>query len=239
MDFCQADTEAGFVNYYSHRFVFRIINQVLNPSHYWSVRFTLSIINTMLSFILNVFSNSVVFHMSGLMFLLTYRIGREVEDYLRDNATAGLQEVVDYYMRVKAFFVVLNGTLTLLVFVFVVGVILFFSRSLLQIIEANDVATRITTGGYLCYAVFYLCLAAEGHAKLKLFGDFIFLHRNDLGYKDSTSEVLSMLSETASSPLGLKADTFLITYGLLVSIFSTVLTYTMVLVQFNAAHPAE
>lgn len=27
------------------------------------------------------------------MFLLTYRIGREVEDYLRDNATAGLQEV--------------------------------------------------------------------------------------------------------------------------------------------------
>lgn len=69
-------------------------------------------------------------------------------------------------MRVKAFFVVLNGTLTLLVFVFVVGVILFFSRSLLQIIEANDVATRITTGGYLCYAVFYLCLAAEGHAKV-------------------------------------------------------------------------
>lgn len=118
----------------------------------------------------------------------------------------------------------------------VINVLVYFSKSLTNIFSSKNIIQETIIIIYMTTSVLFLLLAANGFVKLNKIGNYLFEHRNDKRMNTfDISNILLLKEDMASNPLGLKAYEFVINFGFLINIFSAVLTYSIVLLQFKNA----
>lgn len=128
----------------------------------------------------------------------------------------------------------MNDLVSMQVLASIVSVLVYFSQSLTDLFKSGDLLQRIIVIVYLITSILFLLLSANGSSKLYSICDYLFEHRNDKRMNTvDLSNIILLKEDMSSNPLGLKAYEFVINFGFLVSIFSTVLTYSVVLLQFQ------
>ncbi|OXA44748.1 uncharacterized protein LOC118438188 [Folsomia candida] len=123
--------------------------------------------------------------------------------------------------------------------VFVANLLVHFSRSFTEMIEpSTTILLKVVTMSYFVWLSGCLLLAAVGATKLQSFFGFIAKNYASPEYADNL-EVINLKLDIEQGPLGIKAHTFLITHGFIVTIFSQVITYVVVLLQFTSTPPKQ
>lgn len=126
----------------------------------------------------------------------------------------------------------MNDIIGIQVLACVLNVLMYFSKTLIEIFESRHVAQAEVSIMYLLFCIIFFVMSTIGCRNLGKFDDYLFRNRNTIGFRDNLCSVLLLKEDISRNSIGLKAYEFIINFNFLVTIFSTVLTYLIVFLQF-------
>ncbi|XP_035710011.1 uncharacterized protein LOC118436316 [Folsomia candida] len=173
-----------------------------------------------------------LFHVSLMTCYIVKQIGNEIINLLRDHPTLPISNVMDVYKRLYALMRDINQAVSSLVFGTVLNALVHFSKLLLIILDSDVFMAQVATFIESAWVFLLLVCAAEGEENIRVFQTYLL--NNAERYEKNVSTVVALENAT-SKPLGLKALRFTITHGLIVTVFSTSLTYFIIMLQLMSS----
>ncbi|XP_035702700.1 uncharacterized protein LOC110863234 isoform X1 [Folsomia candida] len=186
-----------------------------------------------LSFYDNLFRFISTIHLPMLTCYIIKMIGDEMCDYLDNNDSMDCEMFIKMYDQVYQLISDINGVVKHLMQFWIINVLTFFSQTLATIFNPKlGALDRIYSAVIFTVFLTFLRFAALASYRLDSVHDFIFRKKQDRGYCENKKLHL-MMANMQQNPLGLKASDFRISFGFIVTIFSTAVTYFIILLQFS------
>ncbi|XP_035701694.1 uncharacterized protein LOC118434003 [Folsomia candida] len=184
----------------------------------------------------SIFRFTTMLHLSFLTCYVIKRIGDEVQDYLEDEKNSlPCEKFIEMYDIIVQLIGDINESLGVLVLATIVNTLSFFSQALTTVLDSEkQLWDRLYVIGIVSFFGIFVGFAAQGADRLENIEGFVSRKKQDPDYNENRALQL-MIPNMTNNPLGLKAFKFRISYGFIVSIFSTAVTYFIILLQFSTS----